>query len=88
MKEEIEVDNMKLFRRLRLQDKYQVEPSKEPDDEGKYIVFHITKSLRGCNYQRVFKGSFKECHNEKEKLEKIRKENIKKYIHKKGIYLK
>lgn len=77
---------MKLFRKMRLIDKYKVEPSN--DEKGKYIVFHITRSLRGCNYQRVFKGSFKECRNEKEKLEKIRKENIKKYIHKKGIYLK
>lgn len=68
---------MKLFRRLRLQDKYQVEPSKEPDDEGKYIVFHITKSLRGYNYQRVFKGSYKDCYKEKQRLEKERTKEIK-----------
>lgn len=64
---------MKLFRRLRLQDKYQVEPSKEPDDEGKYIVFHITKSLRGYNYQRVFKGNYRECYKEKRRLKNEQK---------------
>lgn len=69
---------MKSFRKMRLIDKYKVEPSN--DEKGKYILFHIIESLRGCNYQRVFKGSFKECHNEKENLEKIRKENIKKGI--------
>lgn len=61
---------MKLFKRLRLVDKYYVEKSKEPNDNGKYILFHEVKSLRGYNCQRVFKGSFKQCHIEKKKLEK------------------
>lgn len=66
---------MKLFRRLRLVDKYQVELSREPDKGGKYVLFHITKSLRGFNYQRVFKGSYKDCHKEKARLENEKKEN-------------
>ena len=66
---------MKLFRKMRLIDKYKIERSKEPDERGKYIVFHITKTLRGYNYQRVFKGDYKSCQNEKEKLEKEKKEN-------------
>ena len=71
---------MKLFRKMRLVDKYKVELSNEPDDTGKYILFHITETLRGCNYQRIYKGSYKECHKEKKRLEKERKESIKKGI--------
>lgn len=67
---------MKLFKKMRLVDKYTVEKSKEPDDHGNYILMHITKTLRGCNYQRVYKGSFKECHIEKRRLEKLRLENM------------
>lgn len=66
---------MKLFRKMRLIDKYKVEPSN--DEKGKYIVFHITRSLRGCNYQRVFKGSYKDCYKEKQRLEKERTKEIK-----------
>lgn len=58
---------MKVIKSMRLIDKYQISPSKEPDAEGKYILFHIVKTLRGCNYQRVFKGSYKECLKEREK---------------------
>lgn len=66
---------MKLFRKMRLIDKYKVEPSN--DEKGKYIVFHITRSLRGCNYQRVLKGSYKDCYKEKQRLEKERTKEIK-----------
>lgn len=62
---------MKLFRKMRLIDKYKVEPSN--DEKGKYIVFHITKSLRGYNYQRVFKGNYRECYKEKRRLENEQK---------------
>jgi hypothetical protein len=62
---------MKLFRKMRLIDKYKVEPSN--DEKGKYIVFHITRSLRGCNYQRVFKGNYRECYKEKQRLENEQK---------------
>jgi hypothetical protein len=67
---------MRLFKRMRLVDKYRVEKAKEPNDRGDYILFHESKTLRGCNYQRVFKGSFKECHAEKKRLEKKRLEEI------------
>ena len=67
---------MKLFKRMRLIDKYIVEKSKEPNEHGNYILFHETKTLRGYNYQRVFKGSFKECHAEKKKRLKKRLEDI------------
>lgn len=60
---------MRIIRSVRLVDKYQVSPSKEPDEEGKYVLFHITKTLRGCNYQRVFKGNYRQCYKEKRRLE-------------------
>ena len=68
---------MKLFRKMRLIDKYKIEKSKYPNEHGNYILFHITKTLRGCNYQRVFKGSFKDCYKEKQRLEKERTKEIK-----------
>lgn len=61
---------MKLFKKMFLKNEYEVVPSKEPDREGTHIVLHKTKTLRGCNYQRVFKGKFKECVKEKNRLEK------------------
>lgn len=64
---------MKLFRKMRLIDKYKIEKSKYPNEHGNYILFHITKTLRGCNYQRVFKGNYKSCIEEKERLEKIKR---------------
>ena len=67
---------MRIFKRMRLLDKYRVEPSKQPDKEGKYVLFHEMKSLRGYNYQRVFKGSFKECHTEKRRLEKLKLKDV------------
>lgn len=67
---------MRLFKKMRLVDKYKVEKAKKPSDHGDYILFHETKTLRGYNYQRVFKGSFKECHVEKRRLEKLRLENM------------
>lgn len=80
---------MKLFKRLRLVDKYYVEKSKEPNDNGKYILFHEVKSLRGYNCQRVFKGSFKQCHIEKKKLEEKMRDDIYKWyiLLRKNIYI-
>lgn len=67
---------MKLFKKMRLVDKYYVEKSKEPNDDGRYVLFHKMKTLRGYNCQRVFKGSFKECHEERKILEKESLENV------------
>lgn len=67
---------MKLFKVMRLVDKYKVEESREPDERGSHIVFHITETLRGCNYQRVFKGSFKDCQEEKKRLEAEKRDNL------------
>jgi len=67
---------MKLFKRMRLTDRYTVEESREPNDEGGYLVVHETSTLHGYNYQRVFKGNFRECHKEKKRLEKERLKDI------------
>ena len=64
---------MKIFRSIKLLDRYKIEESKEPNDEGEYVLFHEIKSLRGYNCQRVFKGNFKQCHIEKKRLEEIKK---------------
>lgn len=71
---------MKLFKRLRLTDKYTVAESREPDDEGKYVLFHETSTLHGYNCQRVFKGNFRECHAEKKRLEKERMKDLYKWL--------
>ena len=61
---------MRIFKRMLLQNEYKVVPSKEPNFEGTHIVLHKTRTLRGCNYQRVFKGKLKECVRERIRLEK------------------
>lgn len=61
---------MKLFKKKRLVDVYKVVPSKEPVNDKTHIVLHETKTLRGCNYQRVFKGTKEECLEEQERLTK------------------
>lgn len=60
---------MKIFRSIKLLDRYKIEASKEPNNDGNYVLFHEIETLRGYNYQRVFKGSYKECCKEKNRLE-------------------
>lgn len=60
---------MKIFRSIKLLDRYKVEPSKDHKEDGDYVLFHEIETLRGYNYQRVFKGSYKECCKEKNRLE-------------------
>lgn len=64
---------MKIFSKMRLVDKYRVEKSREPNDEGTHIVLHETESLCGFGFQKVFKGSYKECCLKKKQLEKRKK---------------
>lgn len=40
---------------------YVVEKSKYPEEEKKWIVFYKCETEHGCNYQRVFKGTLKDC---------------------------
>lgn len=52
---------------------YVVEKSNEPDGEKEYIVVYESETDKGCNYQRVFKGTFKECHKLKNQLNEVLK---------------
>ena len=64
---------MRFFRKIRLVDKYKIEKSNEPNDEGTHIIVHETESLSGFNFQKVFKGSYQECCSKKKQLEKRKK---------------
>lgn len=50
---------------------YVVEKSNEPIGEKEYIVIYECETDKGCNYQRVFKGTFKECKKLKDELNKV-----------------
>ena len=54
--------------------KYIVKESLEPNEEGNYIVFLESKSKKGFNYGRVFKGTKSECLKMKRKLEEKKNE--------------
>ncbi len=64
---------MRLFNITKLKERYKIEESKEPEDDKKYIVFYESETLCGYNYQRVFKGTKKECIKKKKELEKRRR---------------
>lgn len=40
---------------------YKVEKSKYPEDNKTHLVIRYSTSQYGINYQRVFKGTYKEC---------------------------
>lgn len=50
--------------------KLKVEKSKYPDDEGTHLVVMYSHTKYGMGFQRLFKGSRKECLAYKEELEK------------------
>lgn len=49
--------------------KLKVEKSMYPDEEGTHLVVLYSRSKYGLGYQRLFKGSFKECQKYKKELE-------------------
>lgn len=51
--------------------KYKVEKSKFPEGNKTHLVILDAHSEHGYNYQRVFKGSYKECLEEKRRREEI-----------------
>lgn len=53
--------------------KYIVEKSNYPDDNGTHILIMHSSTPHGENYQRIFKGSHKECLAKKEKLQRLEK---------------
>ena len=38
-----------------------IEKSRYPEDDAKYILYYHTETKHGCNWRRIFKGTFKEC---------------------------
>lgn len=40
---------------------YKIEKSKEPEEEKTHIVVFISEVGNGCNYKRIFKGTYKDC---------------------------
>ena len=50
--------------------KYTVEKSNYPDEEGTHLVIMHSVTQYGDSYQRVFKGSRKDCLAKKDELEK------------------
>ena len=53
--------------------KYIVEKSNYPDDTGTHILIMHSSTEYGENYQRIFKGTRKECLVKKEKLQRLEK---------------
>lgn len=64
---------MKIFNVVKLKEKYKIELSKEPEDDKKYIVVFESETLAGYNYQRIFKGTYKQCKKMKIFFEKRRR---------------
>lgn len=61
---------MKILNVIKLKEKYSVVKSKEPEDDKTHLVVYECHSLYGHNYQRVYKGTYKECCEQKKLLEK------------------
>lgn len=53
--------------------KYIIEKSNYPDETGTHLLIMHSSTEYGENYQRVFKGSYKECLLKKEKLQRLEK---------------
>lgn len=53
--------------------KYIIEKSNYPDDTGTHILIMHSSTEYGENYQRIFKGTRKECLVKKEKLQRLEK---------------
>ena len=45
-----------------------IEKSRYPEDDAKYILYYHTETKQGCNWRRIFKGTFKECIDYKRSL--------------------
>jgi hypothetical protein len=59
-----------MFSALKLKERYRIVKSREPEDDKTHIVVYESETLRGCNCQRVFKGSYQKCRKIKDALEK------------------
>ena len=57
--------------------KYKVEKSEFPEDNKTHLVVMYSNTMYGVNYQRVFKGTYKECVAKKEELTAEEKNKMK-----------
>lgn len=48
---------------------YKIEKSQYPVDDKKYIVVMYSETQNGYNCGRVYKGTYRECHDYKKRLE-------------------
>lgn len=64
---------------MKTKDRLFIEKSKYPTDKETHVLWHETQSLSGYGFKGIFKGTYKECLERKEKLEKktkVRKRGI------------
>lgn len=52
---------------MKLMDKLVIRQSKEPEDNKTHILWHDSKSSKGYGSRQVFKGTYLECLEEKER---------------------
>ena len=62
---------------MKLTKRYEVVPSKEPDNDSNYMVISIVESEHGCNCGRVFKGSREQCEQKAREYRESEKERKK-----------
>lgn len=53
---------------MKLMDKLVIRRSREPEGNKTHILWHDSKTLKGYGSRRLFKGTYQECLEEKEKL--------------------
>lgn len=53
---------------MKLMDKLVIRKSREPEGNKTHILWHESKSLTGYGSRQIFKGTYQECLEEKEKL--------------------
>lgn len=61
---------------IKLKNKYRIVESKEPEDKATHVLWYESETLRGFNYQRVFKGTKEECERVKKEKENVPKPKI------------
>lgn len=52
---------------MKLVDKLVIRKSKEPEGNKTHILWHESKTLTGYGVRQVFKGTYQECLEEKER---------------------
>lgn len=52
---------------MKLEDKLVIRKSREPEEKKTHILWHESKSLTGYGSRQIFKGTYQECLEEKER---------------------